>query len=144
MKLRFALLAVAVAAIASPGCKKEEQVTAPPPGPSGGPPVPGPMGPGPMPGGPIPGPGTAQMVTLGKTVFTTNCVRCHGADGRGTRPGMPNFTSAAWHAKEPDAELLKAIQNGNPGKMPSFGTKLAPGQQQAVVAYLRSLSKPGT
>jgi mono/diheme cytochrome c family protein len=93
-----------------------------------------------MPGGP-PGPpaATTASVSAGKIVFQANCVGCHGANGKGMGKGKPDFTNAAWQAKEPDAELLNSIANGH-HKMPAFKTKLTEQQRKDALAYVRTFA----
>jgi mono/diheme cytochrome c family protein len=134
-------LTVLAAAVALVGCGSGSNETAQtptaPPVP-GGPPAPG--GP-PMPGAP-PGPAAAAVTdpAAGKIVFTANCQGCHGANGQGVGKGKPDFTNAAWQAKESDEELLNSIANGH-HKMPAFKTKLSEQQRKNALAYVRTFAK---
>ncbi|KAF0249295.1 MAG: hypothetical protein FD167_1297 [bacterium] len=80
-------------------------------------------------------------------LFLGRCRACHGEDGKGNKavaPEVPNFTSAAWHAKEKDKELYDAIANGKgsgKGAMPKWNGLLKPEEMQGLVEYVRSLKK---
>jgi mono/diheme cytochrome c family protein len=60
-----------------------------------------------------------------KRLFTENCVRCHGDDGRGkTTTGamldVPDFTDEKfWHEDVKDEQLAGSVRNGKSG-MPKF------------------------
>ena len=80
----------------------------------------------------------------GKSVYETVCMTCHGADGRGALPGVPDFTKKDGVLAEPDDVLLKHIIDGfqSPGSavpMPPKGgdPSLTEGQLRAVIRYLR-------
>jgi len=82
----------------------------------------------------------------GRIVYEQRCLDCHGSEGRGDgrnalslspRPG--NLISAATSAKS-DQDLLKIIANGRPRTaMPAWKDELSDEDQQAVLAYIRSL-----
>lgn len=71
-------------------------------------------------------------------LFENNCVRCHGADGKGGKG--PNLTSEKRQLKwkESDEKLVKKITKGG-FIMPSFGKKLKPDEIKAIAAYVRTL-----
>ena len=80
----------------------------------------------------------------GAAVYKGKCAMCHGPDGAGqTSMGktlkLRDLRSADVQ-KMTDAELTKVISDGK-GKMPAYKTKLAAGEIDAVVAFLRSLKK---
>ena len=79
------------------------------------------------------------------------CATCHGADGRGSwramlfliRPG--NFTDPTRLEGVSDEALASIIKNGGapvgkPG-MPAFGGSLSDAEADALVVYVRSLSR---
>ena len=87
----------------------------------------------------------------GRRIYGTFCVTCHQPDGKGgalpgTADAAPalvaaNFTLRGTGAplSKPDAELLRSITDGPPGKpMPPFGSVLKPHEIRDVLAYLRS------
>jgi mono/diheme cytochrome c family protein len=92
-----------------------------------------------------PAPATVEQ---GRVIYEQRCLDCHGPEGRGDgtraislspRPG--NLVSAHTSAKS-DQELLKIIANGRPHTaMPAWKGRLSEDEQQAVLAYVRSLVK---
>ncbi len=88
----------------------------------------------------------------GRRIYATFCVVCHQPDGKGgALPGSPavseatlvaaNFTLRGKDAplEKPDADLLKIITDGAPGKpMPPFGGVLKSDEIRDVLAYLRA------
>jgi cytochrome c oxidase cbb3-type subunit III len=98
---------------------------------------------------PVPGsgPNEAQLIAFakdpakraqGKTVYETNCIPCHRADGGGVIG--PNLTDDFWlHGGRP-AQILNTVNLGVAAKgMPAWGAVLKPGDVGAVVAYVMSL-----
>lgn len=103
-----------------------------------------------------------QSVLRGKTIYTTHCAACHGAnlegqpnwrqrlpDGR--LPAPPHDDSGhTWH--HPDGLLVDIVKNGlAPGRtapegyvsnMPAFGNLLADADIVAVLAYIKSRWSP--
>ena len=70
-------------------------------------------------------------------IFTANCAKCHGADGRaktakGKRAGATDFTSD-WNRDE--ARGIRIITNGK-SQMPSFKGKLTPAEIKSVFGYV--------
>lgn len=80
----------------------------------------------------------------GKTLYTQYCLACHGADGAGTMPGVPDLTDKAGVLAKPNALLLRSLLDGvqRPGApvaMPPKGGNpaLTEEDMQAVLAYIR-------
>src|SRR6266566_2132323 len=77
------------------------------------------------------------------TTYKTNCVSCHGQDGRGSAVGK-SLHAADFHSaqvqQQSDAHLANVIAEGR-GNMPAFGTRLSTGQVDALVKYVRTLGK---
>ena len=77
------------------------------------------------------------------SVYKTNCVSCHGADGRGSVVGK-SLHAADFHSaqvqQQTDAQLATVISEGR-GNMPAFGTRLSKDQIDALVKYIRSMGK---
>jgi len=75
----------------------------------------------------------------GAAVYSQNCARCHGGDGRaqtqkGRQTKAVDFTSDDW---TPDADHdARRVANGK-GSMPPFKNKLTPAEINAVVQYIR-------
>ena len=85
---------------------------------------------------------TAEQVDAqrsGSAVYSQNCARCHGADGRAqTKKGREtkavDFTSDDW---TPDAGHDARLVTRGKGSMPSFKNKLTTTEINAVVQYIR-------
>ena len=86
--------------------------------------------------------GTA-MAADGKALYARTCVACHGANGKGALPGMPDLGS---RMGQPDDHLVESILNGvrtegSPIAMPVKGGNpaLTAADAKALVTYIRSL-----
>lgn len=79
----------------------------------------------------------------GATLFKSNCVVCHGADGTGTPTGKslkaPDLHSEAVQ-KLTDAQIAAQIENGK-NNMPPFKGVLNADQIKALVVYVRTFKK---
>lgn len=80
-------------------------------------------------------------------VFSSNCVACHGVDGKGdaVRPGMPNipdFTSLSWQLGHTDLHLTQGILEGKPPQMPAYRDKLRTEEAAALAIYVRAFATP--
>jgi len=80
----------------------------------------------------------------GKATYEGTCIACHGPDGKGALPGVPDFTAANGPLANPDALLIKRITEGyqapdSPMAMPPKGANpaLTPEQIAEVLAYIR-------
>jgi len=100
------------------------------------------MGP---PSNPIP----ADNVSLsrGKTLFTINCVMCHGETGEGNGPisGLiankpANLTSIITQSKS-DGALFMTITNGVEGRMPPMVENFTVRDRWDLVNYIRTLER---
>lgn len=87
---------------------------------------------------------TEDALAIGKTVYSQTCVACHGANGKGTIPGVSDFTDADGPLAKSDDELISSIRDGlvTPGKplsMPAKGgnPSLSDEEIQAILVYLR-------
>ncbi len=80
-----------------------------------------------------------KALSLGKTVFSTNCAVCHRADAGGNIG--PNLTDEYWLHGGSIVEIHKTITEGVLAKgMPNWGKMLSPDQVNAVTAYVASLA----
>lgn len=70
----------------------------------------------------------------GKTIFSENCVRCHGVDGTKGKWGAKNLKQS----KLSDPALVNIISTGK-GWMPSWKNKLSEKEIVAVVDYVKTL-----
>lgn len=61
----------------------------------------------------------------GKQVYMQNCVACHGATGKGTIPGAPDFTDSKGVLTKSDQALLRYIDTmlQNPGQTRTMPVK---------------------
>ena len=92
-------------------------------------------------------------IALGESVFSKNCVSCHGSKGvglaknwkvkdeNGNYPAPPlNGTAHTWHHSPSD--LLYTINKGGGdmgGQMPAFEGRLTEDEKQALIDYIYSL-----
>jgi mono/diheme cytochrome c family protein len=76
-----------------------------------------------------------------KELYTTRCVACHLADGKGSTPEM-NLTDAKWLHGSSIAEISKVIAEGVPGKaMVGFKAQLSDDEIEALARYVRAFDK---
>ncbi len=87
----------------------------------------------------------SEDAAVGKAVYSQTCVACHGVNGKGTIPGVTDFTGKDSPLRKSDAELVNNISKGfqSPGSfmaMPSKGGNptLTEADVRAVLAYLRA------
>ena len=72
---------------------------------------------------------TPEMIAKGKTIFTMNCVPCHGEKGDGMGPAGAvmnphprNFNTEAFKAGEKPEQVFNTVSKGLPGTaMAPFG-----------------------
>lgn len=55
---------------------------------------------------------TTHQTDLGETIFTNECVACHGPDGFGAMPGIPDLSDKEGPLSKTDEVLLKSILHG--------------------------------
>jgi mono/diheme cytochrome c family protein len=87
----------------------------------------------------------ASQVERGREVYTSNCGRCHGAEGAGhTRMAEivepPDMSDASWQRKRSTSRMVASVSNGL-GQMPAFKKKLTRQEIAAAVAYVRTLKR---
>lgn len=79
-----------------------------------------------------------SWLQVGKIVFKTNCVSCHGKDGGGLIG--PNLCDDYYKNVKDIGDILKVIQNGaNAGAMPSWQNRLSVNEMVMVASYVASL-----
>ena len=77
-------------------------------------------------------------------VYSRSCIACHGADGAGAMPGIPDLTDSNGPLMKSDTELLKSILDGvetpaAPTPMPARGgdEDLTDAEARLVLQYIR-------
>jgi cbb3-type cytochrome c oxidase subunit III len=100
---------------------------------------------------PVTFPQQPPVAQLGQSIFTTNCVPCHGSKGQGDGPQsqqivaamggkLPNLADPAYARSAKPSDWFTVISNGRIQKgMPPF-TSLDTDDRWDVVAYLYTLS----
>lgn len=84
----------------------------------------------------------AVLAVKGETVFSQNCVACHGADGMGVQAmGAPNLTDEAWLYEGNRSGIRHSIRNGRSNVMPAQQEKLKADKIHILAAYVYSLSQ---
>ena len=73
----------------------------------------------------------------GARSYQSNCINCHGANGAGEIPNIPDF-SRGERLLQPDDTLMETIKSGK-GMMPAFQGRLSENDILDVIAYLRTL-----
>ena len=68
----------------------------------------------------------------GQVIYESNCARCHGADGIGTRG--PDLIDINTNVPDQQVSIDQVINGG--GTMPSFGARLSEDEIQATVDYV--------
>lgn len=84
-----------------------------------------------------------------KAIFEKQCVKCHGADGKGdTKMGqklkVKDYSDAKIQEKMKDEEMFKAIKEGRKEGEKTLmkpAENVTDDQVKALVAYVRSLKK---
>lgn len=75
---------------------------------------------------------------MGKRLFLTYCMQCHGSDARGAR-GFPNLADNDWLWGGTGEQIQMSIANGRNGMMPAHG-HLGAEKIDQVASYVMSLS----
>jgi len=82
-----------------------------------------------------------QAMEMGKRLYMTYCMQCHGADARGSK-GFPNLADGDWlYGGEPE-KIEETIANGRQGVMPPHA-QLGADSIKDLANYVRSLTGLG-
>jgi cytochrome c oxidase cbb3-type subunit 3 len=80
----------------------------------------------------------ADWVKVGESLFQSNCVSCHGADGSGI--SAPNLTDNSYLHVRKIEDIADVVANGRKnGAMPAWKNRLQPVEQVLVSSYVASL-----
>ena len=79
-----------------------------------------------------------QAMEMGKRLYLTYCMQCHGADARGAK-GFPNLTDADWQYGGEPEQIKETIANGRMGVMPPH-EQLGGDTIKDLANYVSSLS----
>jgi mono/diheme cytochrome c family protein len=80
----------------------------------------------------------ANYRAIGRAVFRSNCVSCHGDEAMGMVG--PNLTDNKWKNVKVITDIPRVITNGaNNNAMPKQGGKLSPNEIAVVAAFVASL-----
>lgn len=81
-------------------------------------------------------PGNENASMDGKTIYTANCVKCHGDDGKAGIMGAADLSETTL-----DKVAIHSIIKDGKGQMAGFSGTLTDAQIDAVIAYVNSLKK---
>lgn len=87
----------------------------------------------------LPGVAAAADPEQGRGLYEMHCEVCHGADGRGTVPGVPDF-GRGQGLLAPDGSIARKLRSGG-GGMPAYEGLLREQQLLDVIAYVRSFQR---
>ena len=80
-----------------------------------------------------------EAQAMGKRLFQTYCMQCHGSDARGAK-GFPNLTDNDWLYGGSPAVIKTTLDAGRHGIMPAFGAAFGEEKVKDVANYAMSLS----
>jgi len=77
----------------------------------------------------------------GEEVFKSNCIACHGSDGKGNIAlGAVNLTDKTWLYGGSEATIIETVTKGRIAMMPAQDKVLSPEKIQLLTAYVWGLS----
>ena len=89
-------------------------------------------------------PANAASIGRGKTVYTAECLSCHGSSGKGDGPAAKDLKESPGDmtklGSQSDGALFWKISEGKK-PMPGFARKLSDQQRWDLINYLRTLKK---
>jgi len=94
------------------------------------------------------GPQVERVIELGKKLYETHCIDCHGGDGKGMAPHYPPLAGNRALTMRESVNPVRIVLNGGfapatagnprPYGMPPYGQVLNDAEVAAVVTYLRA------
>ena len=75
----------------------------------------------------------------GAKTYQSSCINCHGANGAGEIPNVPDF-SRGERLLQPDDTLMETIKSGK-GMMPAYRGMFTDDEIRDVIAYIRTLRR---
>lgn len=83
---------------------------------------------------------TEDSLEAGKNIYAQKCAACHGADGKGTSPGMPDFTDHGMMEEMGESVMFQKISEGVPGTpMPPWEDALTEEERWMVINYINTM-----
>jgi cytochrome c oxidase cbb3-type subunit 3 len=80
-----------------------------------------------------------DAVGMGKRLYLTYCMQCHGSDARGSA-GFPNLTDNDWQWGGDPQAIKTSIVNGRNAVMPAWKAVIGEDGTEQVTAYVMQLS----
>ena len=81
-------------------------------------------------------------VARGRPLYATNCVACHGPEGKGNPAlGAPDLTDKTWLYDAGEPVIIDVIAKGRNNQMPAHKSILTPEKIHLLAAYVYSLSQ---
>ncbi|MBI2867640.1 MAG: copper resistance protein CopC [Chloroflexi bacterium] len=96
-----------------------------------------------------PFPPNAESIAIGQSLYTENCVTCHGVTGKGDGPGAVGLNPPPLDLRvhvplHPERDLFRFIKDGIPDTaMPVWDAKLSDDEIWHLVNYLQTLADTG-
>ena len=86
-------------------------------------------------------PADSLKIYSGKKLFMTNCIACHGPEGKGNQAiGAPNLTDKIWLHGGSLEKVTETITKGRNNVMPAHKDLLGDAKAHLLAAYVYSLS----
>ena len=90
----------------------------------------------------------AANAEKGKSLYSAQCMLCHGAGGNGKGPGAAAFTPKPadftsgkfWQPPNTDQQIAEIVSKGK-GKMQAF-PDLSPDDIQSIILYMKQAFEP--